>query len=101
MSTYTLRHEVRIDSDQLLNLFLGQGNLEITSEGETIVLDTVRSRHLLREVDGVDIHSVEVEGSTKSPKEGQYVSGVATLQSPNDNKSFLLSLELNIENSFS
>ena len=99
MSFQTLYHEVSINKDQLLNLFLGRGDLLITLASHKITLNAFNDRNLLRVGNGVDLHSVKIRG-VSDDQTVAYVDGKGTIKPTTNNETFKLSLELHLQDYF-
>jgi hypothetical protein len=96
MSHRTLLHDMEINKDKLLDLFLNRGEVIIDLEDQTITLLGISNRQLQVEDDGIQIHTVNIIG-TSSSKSISHVDGKGTikiLSSVTDQ--FKLSLELHL-----
>lgn len=99
MSYITVRHEVRIDSDQLLNLFLGRGNLVIPLDDQNVTIEEIHGRYLQCEEDGVETHNFEIRGVSDDSNVNM-VDGTGTLTAFNGNKAITLSFELHLQDRY-
>lgn len=99
MSYQTVLYEVRIDRDQLLKLFLGHGDLLITLEGHTTTVEEISDRHVICELNGVELHSVKIHGVSDDP-EVTCVDGIGILKPVVGSQAFTLSLELHLQDRF-
>ena len=98
MSYQTVSYEVRIDKDQLLNLFLGQGDLTVTLEYQTIIIDNI-SRQVSSGEGDEEFHIVEVRGVSDDP-DIMCVDGTGLLKPVTGSQAFSLTLELRLEDHF-
>lgn len=98
MSYQTLHYEVRIDKEQLLNLFLGQGNLIITAEEQTIILNGI-NRQVSSGEDGEEFHIVEISGVSDNPNVTN-VDGTGALKPVVGSQAFTLTLDLRLQDRY-
>lgn len=98
MSYQTVSHEVRIDRDQLLNLFLGLGKLTVNVEEQIITLDEI-SRQVSSGEGDEEFHIVEVRGVSDDP-DIMCVDGTGLLKPITGSQAFALTLELRLEDRF-
>ncbi len=85
-----------LDRNQLLDLFLGRGDIQVAHEGQLITVYGINDRHVLREVEDGELHTVNIIGMSASDKVG-LVDGQGTLKLNNSNKDlFILNLEINL-----
>lgn len=100
MSYSTLNHKVSIGFDTLLDLFLGRGKLLITKDGETIALNEIGDRHVLREIRGGELHSIKFRGVSDRPNV-THVDGTGTLKVlRNNHETCFLDLELHLQDAY-
>lgn len=79
MSFSTLYHEISLNKDQLLNLFLGQGDLLLTLYNQKpITIKEFCDRSNLRHVDEVMIHEAKIHGQSEDPNLS-HVDGKVTI----------------------
>lgn len=96
MSFETVPCEIRINRDQLLDLFLGYGDLLIQLEGQKVTINKIKNHGIHNVVDGVDLFDIEIRGDSDKPSIS-YVDGTGTLTPIGNNESFKLSLKLQLQ----
>lgn len=99
MSFQTMYHEVNVNRDQLLNLFLHQGDLLIQLEGQNIIIDEINNLGIHNVVDGVKVYDLKIRGDSDKPSVS-YVDGRGALMAIKDSKAFSLKLELQLQDQF-
>jgi hypothetical protein len=98
MSFQTVHHEVTINGEQLLKLFLGQGKVQTALVGQIITIYEIDDLNVLRVENDVHIYKVKILGVSDDPKVS-YVNGKATMKQ-DGNGEYVLSLELYLQDQF-
>ena len=96
MSFKTVHHSVLIDSDTLLDLFLGQAKLQVEAEGDVIFIQEINEQHIIRKGQGIQTHFVKICGTSSNPSTVQ-VGGTGTLHVPSSKNGIVLILEIHLE----
>jgi hypothetical protein len=100
MSYQTLFYEVSVGKEELLDLFLGQGSLLITKDGQTTTVQEIGDRHLQYEEDEVELHNIKILGISDQKGVG-YVDGKGTLKHfKNNSEVYILDLELHLQDNY-
>ena len=100
MGFQTLYYEVSINKDQLLNLFLGQGDLQLNLyEQKPIILKEFSDRQILREVDGVTIHEAKIRGVSEAQYVA-YIDGKVTITPAQNGEAFICEFKLQLQDYF-
>jgi len=96
MSFETLYYDCTIVKEDLLDLFLGQGNLPFRRQKQyPIFIKEFSDRHGVREVDGVTIHEAKIRGISTDPNLSS-VDGKVTLTPTNHGEWFNCEFELHL-----
>lgn len=97
MSFYTLSHEVIISKAKLLDLLLGQGDLQIRLPNQKqITINEFSDRHDLREENGVTIHEAKIKGVSEETNVS-YVDGSVIITPALNGKIFKCKFELQLQ----
>lgn len=101
MSHLTLGYELSIDKDQLFNLLMGQGNLQINVSDCKVTLEEIYNRKVIDADDeGVETHAFKIKGITDQPQR-PLLLGSGTLKSATIDKDvFLVDLKLELHDDF-
>ncbi len=99
MSFQTMHYEVNINRDQLLNLFLGHGDVTFQLAGQNITINDLSDRNIRRVNNGVEAFSVKIQGVSDNPNVA-YIDGFGAVVPIKDSEELKLTLELHLQDHF-
>jgi hypothetical protein len=100
VSFQTLYHEVSISKQQLLDLFLDQGNLLLQLNGQKpMTIKEFSEQGVLREENGVAIYRAKIHGVSENTHLS-YIDGTVRITPIQNNENYMCYLKLQLHDHF-